>query len=80
MSYRSKSFMADERFPNDPYRPTLPGDDLRDPAPLELQHNELQPDPGLSGAPARIAIYAVAALALGAAFYGLNKLSIHPSG
>ena len=61
--------MANERIPNDPYRPTLDrptdrrilgDDDLRDPARLD---NELQPDPELAEGRAgggRIAMFAVA--------------------
>jgi hypothetical protein len=78
--------MANERIPNDPYRPTLTGDDLRgddlrNPARLD---NELQPDPELAEGPAsgsRVAMYAVAvALVLGAVFYGLNNSSINQAG
>jgi hypothetical protein len=78
--------MANERIPNDPYRPTLPGDDLRgddlrNPARLD---NELQPDPELAEGPAsgsRVAMYAVAiAVVLGIVFYGLNNSSIKQAG
>jgi hypothetical protein len=80
--------MANERIPNDPYRaqndpyrPSLAGDDLRDPARLD---NELQPDPELAEGPAgggRIAMFAVAvAVVLGAVFYGLNNSSTHQTG
>src|ERR1700722_11461353 len=78
--------MANERIPNDPYRPTLTGDDLRGddlrgPARLD---NELQPDPELAEGPAsggRIALFAVAiAVVLGAVFYGLNNSSINQAG
>jgi hypothetical protein len=80
--------MANERIPNDPYRaqndpyrPSLAGDDLRDPARLD---NELQPDPELAEGPAgggRIAMFAVAiALVLGAVFYGLNNSSTQQAG
>jgi hypothetical protein len=78
--------MANERIPNDPYRPTLAGDDLRgddlrNPARLD---NELQPDPELAEGPAsgsRVAMYAVAiAVVLGIVFYGLNNSSIKQAG
>jgi len=66
--------MANERIPNDPYRPTLAGDnlrgdDLRSPARLD---NELQADPELAEGPAsggRVAMYAIAiAVVLGVLF------------
>ncbi len=70
--------MANERIPEDPYRPTYPGDQIRNPARLD---NELQPDPELAEGPAssgRIAIFAVGiAVVLGAVFYGLNNSSVH---
>jgi hypothetical protein len=75
--------MANERIPEDPYRPTFAGDELRknelrNPALLD---NELQPDPELAEGPAsgsRIALFAVAiAVVLGAVFYGLNNSSIN---
>jgi len=82
--------MANERIPNDPYRPTLDGptdrrifgdDDLLDPARLD---NELQPDPELAEGRAngsRIAMFAVAvAVVLGAVFYGLNNSSVDKAG
>src|SRR6202044_3861226 len=82
--------MANERIPNDPYRPTLDrptdrrilgDDDLRDPARLD---NELQPDPELAEGRAgggRIAMFAVAvAVVLGAVFYGLNNSSVDQAG
>jgi hypothetical protein len=74
--------MANERIPEDPYRPTFAGDDeLRRPALLD---NELQPDPELAEGPAssgRIAIFAVGvAIVLGAVFYGLNSSSINQAG
>lgn len=68
--------MADDRFPNDPYRPGL-GDDeyLR----AARRDSDLQPDPELGEGPAssgKIALFAVAiALVLGAVFYGLNNTS-----
>ncbi|MCO5131180.1 MAG: hypothetical protein M9932_11505 [Xanthobacteraceae bacterium] len=71
--------MAYERDPQDPFRPTR-----RDETPPDapLLDNELQPDPELSEGPAsptRIALYAVvAAVILGAVFYGLN--SSEPTG
>ncbi len=78
--------MANQRIPNDPYRPTLTGDDLRgddlrNPARLD---NELQPDPELAEGPAsggRVAMFAVAiAVVLGVVFYGLNNSSINQAG
>jgi hypothetical protein len=78
--------MANERIPNDPYRPTLRdddlrGDDLRNPARLD---NELQPDPELAEGPAsggRVAMFAIAiAVVLGVVFYGLNSSSINHAG
>ena len=76
--------MANERIPNDPYRPTLSDradDDIRQPALLD---NELQPDPELAEGPAssgRIAIFAIGiAVVLGAVFYGLNNSSIKQAG
>ena len=69
--------MANERIPEDPYRPTYAGDDMRKPLLLD---NELQPDPELAEGPAsggRVAMIALAvALVLGAVFYGLNRSSI----
>jgi hypothetical protein len=79
--------MANERIPEDPYRPTdsyrptYAGDDMRKPMLLD---NELQPDPELVEGPAsgsRIAIFAVGiAVVLGAVFYGLNNSSINQAG
>jgi cell division protein FtsN len=78
--------MANERIPNDPYRPTfagddLRGDDLRGPARLD---NELQPDPELAEGRAsggRVAMFAIAiAVVLGVVFYGLNSTSINQAG
>ena len=78
--------MANERIPNDPYRPPLTdddlrGDDLRNPARLD---NELQPDPELAEGPAssgRVTMFAIAiALVLGVVFYGLNSSSINQAG
>jgi len=78
--------MANERIPNDPYRPPvtdddLRGDDLRNPARLD---NELQPDPELAEGPAssgRVTMFAIAiALVLGVVFYGLNSSSINQAG
>jgi hypothetical protein len=78
--------MANERIPNDPYRPTradddLRGDELRNPARLD---NELQPDPELAEGPAsgaRVTMFAIAiALVLGVVFYGLNSSSINQAG
>jgi hypothetical protein len=68
--------MADERFPNDPYRPNLADDEY---ARAARRDTELQADPELGEGPAssgRIAVFAVAvALVLGAVFYGLNNSS-----
>lgn len=73
--------MANERIPEDPYRPTFAGDDMRKPLLLD---NELQPDPELAEGPAsssRIAIFAVGiAVVLGAVFYGLNNSSVQQAG
>jgi hypothetical protein len=70
--------MANERIPEDPYRPTYADDPSRNPARLD---SELQPDPELAEGPAssgRIAIFAVGiAVVLGAVFYGLNNTSVH---
>lgn len=68
--------MADDRFPNDPYRPNLADDEYLRAARRDA---DLQPDPELGEGPAssgRIALFAVAvALVLGAVFYGLNNTS-----
>jgi hypothetical protein len=73
--------MANERIPEDPYRPTYAGDQIRNP---ELLDNELQADPELAEGPAsngRIAIFAVGiAVVLGAVFYGLNNSSVNEAG
>ncbi|MBN9003671.1 MAG: hypothetical protein J0H75_17060, partial [Rhizobiales bacterium] len=53
--------MANERDPNDPFRPAVGNEPLRDARPLD---NELQADPEMAEGPAsgtRIALYAVAA-------------------
>lgn len=69
--------MADDRFPNDPYRP-IGNDDYVNAA---RQDARLQPDPELDEGPAssgKIAMFAVAiALVLGAVFYGLNNTSVN---
>lgn len=66
--------MADDRFPNDPYRPNLADDEYRSAARRDA---ELQADPELGEGPAssgKVAMFAVAiALVLGAVFYGLNN-------
>src|SRR5947209_19610431 len=66
--------MADDRFPNDPYRPNLADDEYRNAARRDAQ---LQVDPELGEGPAssgKVALFAVAiALVLGAVFYGLNN-------
>ena len=66
--------MAYERDPQDPFRPARRDEPMTD---APLRDDELQPDPELSegpASPARIALYAVvAAVILGAVFYGLNS-------
>ena len=66
--------MANERDPNDPFRPAVGNEPRRDARSLD---NDLQADPELAEGPAsgtRIALYAVAAaIILGAVFYGLNN-------
>ena len=68
--------MADERFPNDPYRPNLADDEYVRAARRDA---DLQADPELGEGPAssgKVAVFAVAvALVLGAVFYGLNNTS-----
>ncbi|MEK9282656.1 MULTISPECIES: hypothetical protein [unclassified Bradyrhizobium] len=68
--------MADDRFPNDPYRPNLAEDEYLRQARRDA---DLQADPELGEGPAssgKIALFAVAiALVLGAVFYGLNNTS-----
>lgn len=80
--------MADERFPNDPYRPMsddpyrLTGEDEF--ARAARRDARLQADPELAEGPAstgKIALYAIAiALVLGAVFYGLNQSNVHEAG
>jgi hypothetical protein len=69
--------MADDRFPNDPYRPNLTDDEYLRMA--RRQDANLQADPELAEGPAssgKVALFAVAvALVLGAVFYGLNNTS-----
>ncbi len=73
--------MANERFPDDPFRSSLSDDDFRRQARLD---NELQPDPELAEGPAsgaKVAMFAVAiAVVLGAIFYGLNNTTINQAG
>src|SRR5713101_4613760 len=73
--------MANERFPEDPYRSNLSDDDSRRQARLD---NELPPDPGLAEGPAstgKVAMFAIAiAVVLGAIFYGLNNTTINQAG
>jgi hypothetical protein len=82
--------MANERNPNDPYRPNpaddpyrsnLADDETRRAARLD---NELQMDPELAEGPAsgtKVAMFAVAvAVVLGAVFYGLNNSSVQQTG
>ncbi len=68
--------MADDRFPNDPYRPNLADDEYLRAA---RRDGDLQVDPELGEGPAssgKVALFAVAvALVLGAVFYGLNNTS-----
>jgi hypothetical protein len=68
--------MADDRFPNDPYRPNLADDAYPSAARRDA---DLQADPELGEGPAssgKVALFAVAvALVLGAVFYGLNNSS-----
>ncbi|MBR1089344.1 hypothetical protein JQ621_17910 [Bradyrhizobium manausense] len=68
--------MADDRFPNDPYRANLADDEYLRAA---RRDGDLQVDPELGEGPAssgKIALFAVAiALVLGAVFYGLNNSS-----
>ncbi len=70
--------MADDRFPNDPYRPNLADDEYVRAARRDAQ---LQADPELGEGPAssgKVALFAVAiALVLGAVFYGLNNTSVN---
>lgn len=70
--------MADDRFPNDPYRPNFADEEyLRD----ARRDAQLQADPELGEGPAssgKIALFAVAiALVLGAVFYGLNNSNVN---
>ena len=69
--------MADDRFPNDPYRPIGEDEYLR----AARRDADLQADPELGEGPAssgKIALFAVAiALVLGAVFYGLNNTSVN---
>ncbi|OKO90016.1 hypothetical protein AC629_05160 [Bradyrhizobium sp. NAS80.1] len=68
--------MADDRFPNDPYRPNLADDEYLRAARRDA---DLQADPELGEGPAssgKVALFAVAiAVVLGAVFYGLNNTS-----
>jgi zona occludens toxin (predicted ATPase) len=68
--------MADDRFPNDPYRPNLADDEYLRAA---RRNGDLQADLELGERPAssgKVALFAVAvALVLGAVFYGLNNTS-----
>ncbi|MBN8961521.1 MAG: hypothetical protein J0H71_10320 [Rhizobiales bacterium] len=67
--------MAYERDPNDPFRPIVGDEPLRDAR--STDNHLLQADPELAEGPAsgsRIALYAIAAaVILGAVFYGLNN-------
>lgn len=75
--------MANERFPNDPYRPAM-----SDPAMTDTEYNraarmdsQMQPDPELTEGTAsggKVAAYALGiAILLGAVFYGLSNSSNH---
>jgi hypothetical protein len=68
--------MADDRFPNDPYRPNLADDEYLRAARRDA---DLQADPELGEGPAssgKVALFAIAiAVVLGAVFYGLNNTS-----
>ena len=70
--------MANQQFPNDPYRTDPSDDEYSRQSRLE---REAQIDPELAEGPAsggRIALYAVGiALVLGAVFYGLNNTSVN---
>src|SRR3569623_1129322 len=70
--------MADDRFPNDPYRPNVADDEYLRAA---RRDSDLQVDPELGEGPAssgKVALFAVAiALVLGAVFYGLNNTSVN---
>lgn len=70
--------MANQQFPNDPYRTGPSDDEYSRQSRLE---REAQIDPELAEGPAsggRIALYAVGiALVLGAVFYGLNNTSVN---
>jgi hypothetical protein len=81
--------MANERNPNDPYRPNPADDPYRTNRDDELRRaarpdNEVLMDPELAEGPARggrIAMFAIAiAVVLGAIFYGLNNSSVNHSG
>ncbi len=69
--------MANERFPNDPYRSGLSDDDFGRPQRFD---NDMRIDPELQEGPAsssKIALFAVGiAIVLGAVFYGLNNTSV----
>lgn len=69
--------MADDRFPQDPYRPTDLADDAY--ARASRRDADLEVDPELGERPAssgKVAMFAVAiALVLGGLFYGLNTSS-----
>jgi hypothetical protein len=81
--------MANERNPNDPYRPNPADDPYRTNRDDELRRaarpdDEVLMDPELAEGPARggrIAMFAIAiAVVLGAVFYGLNNSSVNHSG
>ncbi|HXN70675.1 MAG TPA: hypothetical protein VN926_23830 [Bradyrhizobium sp.] len=81
--------MANERNPNDLYRPNPADDPYRTNRDDELRRaarpdDEVLMDPELAEGPARggrIAMFAIAiAVVLGAVFYGLNNSSVNHSG
>jgi hypothetical protein len=69
--------MANERFPNDPYRSDLSDDNFGRPQRFD---SDMQIDPELQEGPAsstKVALFAVGiAVILGAVFYGLNNTSV----
>jgi len=71
--------MADNRFPNDPYRRPIPNDDFGG-----RGDTELQPDPEPDGSSTNIGrttlLAVVIALVLGGAFYGLNNTHVRQAG
>jgi hypothetical protein len=81
--------MADERNPDDLYRPNRASSNISNRAddeyrPAARLDTELQPDPELAEGPAstgKIAMFAIAvAVVLGVVFYGLNNSTINHAG